>query len=744
MRRTPDGPFGARGRIDRTRPLSFTFDGKPLRGFAGDTLASALLANGVTLVGRSFKYHRPRGLMAAGVEEPNGLVHLGVGAASEPNARATQVELHGDLVATPQNCWPSLERDLQSAVDAVHALIPAGFYYKTFIWPRWSLYEGAIRKSAGLGATSGLRDPDVYTHQYAHCDVLIVGGGPCGLRAAEVAAASGARVMLVDDQSELGGSLLWRSSGGTPPDLASRLDALAAKANVRLLSRTTAVGYYDHDLVVLHERLTDHLRRAAPSSSPRERIWQVRARRVIVATGAIERPMVFPDNDRPGVMLADSVLHYLRRYAVVPGRRTVLFTNNDGAYQTIFALADAGVDVGGVVDVRVKLAEPVAAELARRNIRVFAESAIGATRGRRRVRAIRVRALQGGPATTLECDLLLVSGGWTPNVHLFSQSGGKLQFDTVQSCFRPAQSVQAVQCVGAANGVFDSAVALEDAETAATAAVCADVLDWPGPSATRSDTGELMAVQPFWRVPAALGRGRQWVDFQNDVTVDDIALAARENFVSVEHLKRYTTAGMATDQGKTSNVNALAILAQETGRDIAAVGTTTFRPPFVPVTLGAIAGRHVGGLYRARRLLPAHGRHVQTGATFADYGGWQRPEVYPQPGEPFEDAVRREARAVRKRIGLFDASSLGKIEVAGPDAERFLDHVFVTRIEGMAVGRIRYVVMATEQGIVFDDGVVMRLAADRYWVCASSAHAGRVAQVMDEWLQCEWTTWKSR
>ncbi|MBK8742680.1 MAG: (2Fe-2S)-binding protein [Betaproteobacteria bacterium] len=737
MARMPHG-----GRIDRTQPLSFTFNGRHLRGFAGDTLASALLANDVTLVGRSFKYHRPRGVMAAGVEDPSSLVHLGIGAAGEPNARATQVELYADLVATSQNCWPSLRFDLQSGFDAVHRLIPAGFYYKTFIWPRWSLYEGAIRRSAGLGMAQNLRDPDVYTHQYAHCDVLIVGGGPCGLRAAEVAAARGDRVMLVDDQRELGGSLLWRGAGGIAPDLPATIGALATTSNVQILARTTAVGYYDHNLVVLHQRLTNHLGKAAPNGTPRERLWQVRARRVLVATGATERPLVFPDNDRPGVMLADSVLHYLRRYAVIPGRRAVLFANNDPAYQAVFALADAGVEVAGVVDIRASVSDALAAELARRGIRLFSNSAICATHGRQRVRAVRVGAMPSGPTTTLACDLLLVSGGWAPNVHLFSQSGGKLRFDDAQSCFRPAQSAQAVQCIGAANGLFDSAIALREAATTALAPASADLLQWPSAGAGAPGTGDPLAIQPFWRVPRGLGHGRQWVDFHNDVTVDDIALAARENFVSVEHLKRYTGTGMAPDQGKTSNVNALAILALETGRDIAAVGTTTFRPPVVPVTLGAIAGRHIGGLYRARRLLPAHSRHVSMEAMIADYGGWMRPESYPLPGESFEEAVRREGLAVRTRIGLFDASSLGKIEVAGPDAERFLDHVLVTRVEGMTVGQIRYFVMAKEQGIVFDDGVVMRLGADRYWVGASSAHAAHVAQTMDEWLQCEWPTWQ--
>ena len=732
------------GRIDRARPISFTFDGRPLQGHTGDTLASALLANDVVVVARSFKYHRPRGLMAAGVEEPNALVQIGVGAAVEPNARATQVELHDGLVATSQNCWPSLGFDLRAATDLLHAFIPAGFYYKTFVWPRWSLYEGAIRRSAGLGVAPGARDPDAYTSQFAHCDLLVVGGGPCGLCAAEAAATSGARVMLVDDQPELGGSLLWRTVEEPPTsaELSTRRTALATYPNVRLLTRTTAVGYYDHNLVVLHERLTDHLGPAAPAGAPRQRVWQVRARRVILATGAIERPLVFPDNDRPGIMLADSILHYLRRYAVLPGREAVLFTNNDCAYATAFALAAAGLKLAGVIDTRPTVPESLRSELQRLDISVFEDSAVVATQGRQRLKGIRVARLHGRGDHVLACDLLAISGGWAPTVHLFSQSGGKLRFDSEQSCFRPAQAVQSVRCVGAANGVFDPACALADAEQAGRTAAMAGEGAWPGVADVLLTSATLMAIQPCWRVPSDLARGRQWVDFQNDVTVDDVALAARENFVSVEHMKRYTTVGMATDQGKTSNVNALAILAAETGREVATVGTTTFRPPFVPVTLGAIAGRHIGALYRARRSLPAHSRHVAAGATFAEFGGWQRPEAYPRGSEDFEAAAQREVLAVRRGVGLFDGSPLGKIEVAGPDAERLLDHVFVTRIEDMGVGRMRYGVMATEHGIILDDGVVTRLAPDCFWLGASSAHASQIALALEEWLQCEWTRWQ--
>jgi sarcosine oxidase subunit alpha len=697
------------GRIDRTRPLAFTFDGRSLTGYAGDTLASALLANDVALVGRSFKYHRPRGVLTAGAEEPNALVRVGEGAFAEPNLRATRVELHDGLVAVPQNCWPGLAFDARAVTDLLHALVPAGFYYKTFLWPRWSVYEGAIRRTAGLGIAPSAHDPSAYTTQFAHCDALVVGGGPTGLAAAEAAAAQGGRVMLVDDEPELGGSLLWRAAADDPAlaALPARIAALRARPNVRVLTRTSAAGCYDHGLVVLHERLVDHLGAAAPADAPRHRLWQVRAQQVLIAAGAIERPLAFPDNDRPGIMLADAVIQYLRRYAVRAGDRAALFANNDAAYATAFALADAGAEIVAVIDVRPAVSAVLRDALRVRHVALHEGSAVIGTQGRRRLRRIRIASLEGKGTRTIDCDLLAMSGGYAPCVHLYSQAGGTLRFDDARSCFRPAGPLAALRCIGAADGE-----GIDD-------------------------------VSPFWRVPASVARGRQWIDFQNDVTVDDIALAARENFVSVEHMKRYTTTGMATDQGKTSNVNALAILAAETQRAIPAVGTTTFRPPYVPVTLGAIAGRHVRELYRPRRFLPAHRVHADAGAVFAEYGGWQRPEAYPRGGESVDAATVREIAAVREGVGLFDGSPLGKIEIAGPDAERLLDHLFVTRIEGLGVGRLRYGVMASEHGVVLDDGVVTRFAADRFWLGASSAHAAHIAQAIDEWLQCEWTSWQA-
>ncbi len=700
------------GLIDRARPLRFTWEGRSLAGFAGDTLASALLANGVTVLGRSFKYHRPRGLLAAGAEEPNALVQLGEGARSEPNLRATEVELYDGLVAAPVNCWPSARFDIGALAGLLGRFMPAGFYYKTFMWPGWRWFEPFIRNAAGLGQSAAGRDPDRYDTRYAHCDVLIVGAGPAGLTAALAASASGQRVMLVEQDSRLGGSLLWRQAQFDGQAGADWLTAATARleqdSDTTTLIRTTAAGYFDHNALALLERVTDHLGPGAPAHLPRQRLWLVRAARVVLATGALERPLVFPDNDRPGIMLASAVEHYIARWAVLPGQTSVVFTDNDSAYATAHALIDAGGRVAALVDARAAPPTAFVEALRGRGVEVVLGGVVVGVEGRGGLKAVKVRD-QGGQSQRIAADLLAVSGGWNPTAHLFSQSGGRLMWDESLAAFRPGTSVQAEVSTGAADGVF---------------------------AADAADPAQTWNIEPLWRVAAP---GKAFVDFQNDVTAADIDLSAREAFVSVEHLKRYTTLGMATDQGKTSNVNALAIMAQQTGRSIPQTGTTRFRFPYTPVSFGALAGTARGPLFRPFRRLPTHDRQRAAGAVFEEYGGWLRPACYRRVGEAAAAAEQREALAVRQRVGLFEGSPLGKIEVTGPDAGEFLDRIYANAMSSLRVGRVRYGLMLNELGVVIDDGVTARLAPDRFLVGTTGAGAEKILAWLEEWLQCEWT-----
>ncbi len=697
-------------RVDAGKPIRFTFDGQHYEGLAGDTLASALLANGVGVVGRSFKLHRPRGVLGSGKEEANALVQLERGEYTEPNARATLVPLYEGLEACGQNAWPNVHSDLFGALGLFKRLLPASFYYKTFMWPSWHRWEWLVRRIAGLGTAPQSADPQTYLKQNVHADVVVVGAGRSGLEAAlEAARDSACRVLLIDEQEEAGGSLLASPSDADRAWLAAALREVAARENITRLQRTTVNGYYDNNVLAALERLGNHLGPAG-AGPVRERFWRIFAGRVVLATGAIERPLVFPNNDRPGILLASAVREYSHRYGLTLGERIVFYTNNDSAWRTALELVEVGLPVTAIIDIRPAVDTALRQRAEDAGITLYPGTAVTNTRGRRGLRRLVLHRLTGqgealgAPAGTLDCDVLAMSGGWTPTIHLYSQSGGQLRYRDGDACFVPERAHQAVTVVGRANGEFP----------------------------------EPLHLQPQWLTPG-VSPEHQWVDFQYDVTASDIQLAARENFVSVEHVKRYTTNGMSVDQGKTSNVNGLGVLALATGRPIPEVGTTRFRPPYHPTTIGAYAGIELGGLYTPFQQLPAHAAHVAAGALFEDYGAWQRPACYPQPGEDEDAAVAREARAVRSAVGLLDYSPLGKLEVHGPDAREFLNRVYLNNIRTLEVGAARYGLMLNEAGIVIDDGVLVCLAEDHFLLHTTSGGASTIHQHLEEWLQCEWT-----
>ena len=736
-----------------SRPLSFRFDGRDYAGYEGDSLAAALLANDVRLVGRSFKYHRPRGIFAAGSEEPNALVQLEQGAYTEPNRRATEVELYPGLIAESQNRWPSLRFDLGAVNGWFSRLLPAGFYYKTFMWPArgWLFYEKFIRRAAGLGKSPRLPDPDHYDKRHAHCDVLVVGGGAAGLAAACAAANGGARVILADENPELGGDVLRRPmpaariDGGDPAEwIAARVKALAGFEHTRVLTRTTVTHYLRENFLVACERLP------RGGTGLRERLWKIRARRVILATGAIERPLLFADNDRPGVMLAGAVATYLHHYGVRPGRKLLVLTNNDSAYVTALAAHEAGMTVE-IADLRPN-PQGAAVEAARQaKLRIHPNTGVirtdyrrGRLRGAQLCKLTQDGSAPSGSAWHYACDCIAASGGWTPSVHLFAQSRGTLRYAESIHAFVPDTPGPTceVACAGAVNGTFALADALAEGYQAGLTG--AEQTGFPSEK-TAPPVAEEPAVEPqraLWIVPArhpiGRGPGKHFHELQNDATLADIQLAMHEGFDAVEHLKRYTTTGMATDQGKTANANALAAMARFGGAP-EALNPTTYRPPYTPLTFGAIVGQDCGELFQQERttaMLPAQ---LARPLVHENVGDWLRPRYFPLTGETMHQAVQRESLATRTTAGVLDASTLGKIDIQGADAAEFLNRVYTNRWDTLRPGRCRYGLMLNEQGFVFDDGVTTCLAENHYHMTTTTGGAAGVLTWLEDLLQTEWT-----
>ncbi|OMH37534.1 sarcosine oxidase subunit alpha [Motiliproteus sp. MSK22-1] len=744
------------GRITRSKQLTFTYNGKSYPGFEGDTLASAMLANGIDVVARSFKYSRPRGIVAAGAEEPNAVLQLGATEATQvPNVRATQQELFPGLVAQSTNGWPSTEFDMMSVMGkAGGKMMPPGFYYKTFMYPQslWNTYEGMIRKAAGLGRSPRENDPDIYDHVNQHADVMIVGSGPAGLAAALSAARSGARVILADEQSEFGGSLLHSTEtiDGRPAAewVKDVVDELSNCAEAILLPRSTVNGYHDHNFLTIHQRCTDHISDKAPTGQVRQRMHRVRAKWVVLATGAHERPLVYGNNDVPGCMVASAVSTYINRYAVVPGSELVLMTTNDGAYQAALDWANAGRKVVAIVDTRANPSGDLVSQAREKGLNVITGSAVIDVQGSKRVTGVSVAPIDAtgdrvtGAVQQLNCNTVASSGGWSPAVHLSCHTGSRPQWRDDVIGFVPGETVQKQLTAGAINGSFSLKACLEEgSEAGHKAAFNAGFTDLPDavvPQVEEINAGTAMALFHIPHTKPTSQAPKQFVDYQTDVTAAGIELATREGFESIEHVKRYTAMGFGTDQGKLGNINGMAVAAKSMNKSIPETGTTIFRPNYTPITFGAIAGRHCGELFDPKRYSSMHAWHLENGALFEDVGQWKRPWYFPKAGESMQDALNRECKATRESVGILDASTLGKIDIQGKDAREFLGRVYTNAWAKLAVGKCRYGLMCGEDGMVFDDGVTSCLAENHFVMTTTTGGAARVLEWLEIYHQTEW------
>jgi len=733
--------------LDQTKKISFFFDGKKYFGYEGDTLASALLSNGVHLIGRSFKYHRPRGIISAGCEEPNGIVQLELNEFTEPNRRATEVILYEGLIAKSQNRWPSVKYDFGAINDLLSPFFPAGFYYKTFMWPPkfWKTYEHFIRHAAGLGNSPKKDDPHKYEHYHYHCDTLIVGSGVSGLYAAKIAASKNQKILLLEQESHIGGSILSSNnhenkiSGKSQTEWKNQIsEELSKYENIKIITDTTLFAYMHYNYLLAIQDLQPN-KGKDKTNSIRQVVWKIRAKKVILATGSIERPLTFNNNDRPGIMLANSVSKYLNGYGVNLGKDIVIFTNNDSAYQTALDFHHQNINIVAIVDVRKNLEGDLPLKVKNLGVKIYTDSIISNTTGRKKIQTVHIKKINQDSIEILNCDLLCMSGGWSPTVHLFTQSRGKLKFREEDSCFVPHQPFQDTLSVGSCNGIFDLNNILQDTYNS--------VNNFLNLNEKNSLDGEIFESEitnngnqkNAWIADKNnISKSKMFVDFQNDVTAKDIKIALSEGFQSIEHVKRYTTNGMATDQGKTSNVNALGIISELSGQDISSLGTTTFRLPYTPVTFGAMAGRFVKEFFDIERTTPIHSWHTHKNALFEDVGQWKRPWYYPINNEKMEEAVNREVKATRDSLGILDASTLGKIDLQGRDVSEFLNRVYTNAWSKLAIGKCRYGVMLGDDGMVIDDGVTTRLGEHHYLMTTTTGNAASVMSKLEDWLQTEW------
>ena len=739
--------------IDQTNRISFKFDGKTYFGFKGDTLASALLSNGIHLVGRSFKYHRPRGIMSCGTEEPNAICQInGDTDLTEPNVRATEIELYEGLEANSQNCWPSVNFDIGAINNFISPFIPAGFYYKTFMWPKsfWkNVYEPLIRKSAGLGKSPTQPDPEIYDHRHVHCDVLVIGGGISGIISAKLAAKNNFNTILIDDKNILGGSTIFQNNENFKIDneisknwLSKEIEEISKLKNLTIKTRTSIAAYHSYNYLLAKESLTDHLSKDKKNNGIRQRLWKIRAKKVIIATGAIERPLVFNNNDRPGIILANSVNKYLNYYGVSCGLNNFIFTNNDSAYETAISLFEKKMSVR-IIDIRKKANSKIVKQAEKLGINIYWNSTVTNTFGYRKIKSIEIMSLSDdgskivGNKTKVNCDCLVISGGWTPMVHMHTQSGGKLNFRDSDQVFTPKEESTEQISVGSCKGDFELDEIIRNTNNQIKNFLDIKETDYEN---TNVACSKELEKRNIWLLPnhVSLGKTKSFIDFQNDSTAKDIKLALREGFRSIEHVKRYTTTGMATDQGKLSNMHALGIIAETAGVKMGTLGTTTFRPPFTPLTFGSIVGRNVGKFFDIIRNTPIHEWHVENKAEFENVGHWKRAWYYPKNNENMHQAVQRESKAARDSAAILDASTLGKIDIQGTDASEFLNRVYTNSWSKLPIGRCRYGLMLNEDGMVYDDGVTTRLSENHYLMTTTTGGAANVLSKLEDYLQTEW------